>query len=132
MREVFFINENKGWIVGGFSKSIVLYTNNGGSGSTGIQDYGEADMQTSILEQNFPNPFTSSTTISYKLKRSANITLAVFDLSGREIQTLVNEFQTAGTHAVEWDASRLGNGFYFCELEVDNEAVEVRKMLKVR
>jgi len=130
--EVFFINENKGWIVGGFSESIILYTNSGGSGSTGIQDYDDEGSQSNILEQNYPNPFSSSTQISYKLKRSANITLAVFDLSGRKILTLVNEFQTAGAHSVDWDASHLASGFYFCELEMNNEAVEVRKMLNVK
>jgi len=52
------------------------------------------------LEQNYPNPFNPSTTISYQLPASSLVTLKVFDLLGREIATLVNELQPAGTHDV--------------------------------
>jgi photosystem II stability/assembly factor-like uncharacterized protein len=130
--EVHFVNDNEGWIVGGFSGSLILHTKNGGISATGIKDYREADNNTSILEQNFPNPFTSLTRISYKLKRSGIISLSVFDLSGRKIQTLVNDFQTAGEHTVDWDASHLSDGLYFCQLKINQDLVLVKKMVLER
>ena len=129
--EVFFINEKEGWIVGGLSESVVLHTKNGGVTSTGIMDF-SAGTRHSFLEQNVPNPFEYSTEIRYVLKASAFITLSIYDLSGRKIQTLVNEFQTGGEYTLVWDASHLNKGLYFCQLKAGDDLVETRKMMLVK
>jgi photosystem II stability/assembly factor-like uncharacterized protein len=130
--EVHFINETEGWIVGGLSSSVILHTINGGITTTGISDFRDNHTKSYMLEQNYPNPFKSSTQIRYHLNRSNNITLTVYDLSGRKIQTLVDEFQTVGEYSVDWDAAHFCDGLYFYELKVDNDPVEVRKMVLAR
>ena len=127
--EVHFINDSEGWIVGGLSNSVILHTKNGGIASSGISD---RQTKSYILEQNYPNPFKATTKIPYKLNYSGNITLSIYDLTGRKIQTLVDEFQTIGAYTVDWDASQFSSGFYFCELQVDNDILEYRKMMLAR
>ena len=81
---------------------------------------------------NYPNPFNPSTRISYSLPNSGYVSLKVYDILGREIETIVNEFQKAGTYAAHFDASNLASGIYFYELQVGNEFVETKKMLLMR
>jgi photosystem II stability/assembly factor-like uncharacterized protein len=130
--EVYFVNDQIGWIVGGLANSVILHTINGGMTTTGISDFQNEKVRSYKLKQNYPNPFSSSTQISYELERSHKITLTVYDLSGRKIQTLVNEAQPAGEHTFNWDARDLGNGLYFYKLEVDNEPGEIKKMVLVK
>lgn len=130
--EVQFVNDNIGWIVGGLTGSVILHTKNGGitTSITG-KHIDEKSIQHS-LEQNMPNPFGSSTLIKFNLKRSGSIALTVFDISGREIQTLVDSYQPAGKHAIVWDAGHLPNGIYFCEFKDEFGSVEVKKMVLER
>ena len=73
---------------------------------------------TSILASPYPNPFNSSTTISYSLPSAQTVSLRVYDLAGREIAKLAEEpAQVAGLHAVTWDASGVGAGVYVVRLE---------------
>ena len=129
LSEVHFINDSVGWIVGGFSGSVVLHTKNGGLSASGIDDFSKDNKDAYSLEQNYPNPFSSTTQIKYKLNSSSHISLAIYDISGRKVQTLVNEFQPAGEYATVWDASHISEGLYFCELKVDYVSVEVKKMM---
>jgi hypothetical protein len=62
------------------------------------------------LEQNYPNPFNPSTVIRYALPVDGPVSLTVYDIGGREIATLVNSFQVAGTYEVQFDAKAIGNG----------------------
>ncbi len=88
---------------------------------TGIQDVKHAE---SCKLQNYPNPFHEGTTISYSLKAESNVILKVFDISGKEVATLVHEVQTAGTHQLEWrgtdsKGTQLPYGYYICKLSVN-------------
>jgi photosystem II stability/assembly factor-like uncharacterized protein len=130
--EVFFLNENEGWIVGGLTSTLILHTKNGGATTTGINNSIDDPSSSQILEQNYPNPFKTSTQIKYHLNRPSHITVTIYDISGRKIQTLVDEFQPEGKHTVDWNARLFNNGLYFCELKIDNDPVEVRKMMLAR
>ena len=68
------------------------------------------------LKQNFPNPFNPSTNIRYTIPHAAFVTLKIIDISGRIIQTLVNDFQTAGNYTYLFDGGGLSSGVYFYEL----------------
>jgi hypothetical protein len=78
--------------------------------------------------QNYPNPFSSSTTIKYELPKSSEVRLSVYDLLGREVSVLVNERRNAGVYEVRFDASGLSSGVYFYRLQAGT-FVETRKLL---
>ena len=95
---------------------------------TSVQDpFGEQNNPTEfVLYQNYPNPFNPTTTIVYSIPERDFVTLKVFDLLGREPQTLVREFVDAGTHSVNFDASNFANGLYFYKLQI-GDLVQTRK-----
>lgn len=69
-----------------------------------------------FLYQNYPNPFNPETKISYQISSSEQVKLTVYDVLGREITTLVNEFQNAGKYIYSFNASNLAGGVYIYEL----------------
>ena len=94
--------------------------------STGIDD-SEVQPGTFTLEQNFPNPFNPSTTITYNLASAAQVKLTIYDLLGRQVTRLVSEYQAPGTYSPSLDGTDLNSGTYFYVLEVGKH-VETRKM----
>jgi N-acetylneuraminic acid mutarotase len=80
------------------------------------------------LNQNYPNPFNPSTKISYSIPNSGFVILKVYDMLGREVETLVNKFQNAKTYSVNFDAGKLASGIYFYKLQTDGGYSEMRKM----
>jgi PKD repeat protein len=88
------------------------------------------EMATELL-QNHPNPFNPLTAISYTLAREGQVTLAVFDVSGRRVATLVNGTEGVGLHTVNFDARGLSSGVYFYRLEV-GDFVQQRKMVLLK
>ena len=80
------------------------------------------------LKQNYPNPFNPETVISYQLPVMSKVELKVYDVLGREVATLVNKEQSAGTYEVQFDASNLTSGIYFYRL-MSGEYSETKKML---
>jgi len=78
-----------------------------------------------ILKQNFPNPFTDNTNISYTLNQTGNCILTIHNLKGELIQTLVNKKQAPGTYQLEWNGintkgKKLAAGIYLYRLSIDN------------
>ncbi|RMF68223.1 MAG: T9SS C-terminal target domain-containing protein [Calditrichaeota bacterium] len=69
-----------------------------------------------FLDQNFPNPFNPATTIRYRVSGSPDVSLKVYDVTGREVATLVKGKVTAGEHEVTWDAADLASGLYIYRL----------------
>lgn len=86
------------------------------------------DKESYFDARNYPNPFNPNTTISYTLKQSTSVKLTVYDRLGREVKTLVDEQQSAGTYSVEFNASNLPSGIYFYRIRTP-EKTEVRKMI---
>ena len=84
------------------------------------------------LNQNYPNPFNPSTTISYTLDSSTNVSLSVYDITGRKVATLVNGRQTAGAQEVRFDASSLASGVYIYRLETATGASLTKKMVLIK
>ncbi len=80
------------------------------------------------LNQNYPNPFNPVTTVSYELPEDARVELAVYDLMGRRVTTLVDEQQSAGVHEAGWDASGVASGTYMYRLTVDSRHIQTRTM----
>jgi serine protease AprX len=101
-------------------------------------DYGVSSVRVTSLPstfelyQNFPNPFNNSTSIQYYLEHSNFTTLKVYDVLGREIATLVNEYQTAGLKpSVRFDGSSHASGVYFYRLK-SGEFTAVKKLVLLK
>ena len=84
------------------------------------------------LDQNYPNPFSGATAISYSLSVGDEVSLRVRDVLGREVGTLVAKYQEAGSYVVSFDGSRYPNGAYFYTLQVGDQFTETKKMAIVR
>ncbi len=72
------------------------------------------------LSQNYPNPFNPSTTISYQIPNAGNVSLKVYDVLGREVAVLVEEYKNAGTYSTNFNGSGLSSGVYIYRLEAGN------------
>ena len=83
------------------------------------------------LEQNYPNPFNPATTIRFSIPGSGFVSLKVYDILGREVQTLVNENKTAGSYAVQFNGQRYVSGVYIYRVEYNGMAV-VKKMVMLK
>ncbi|PJB00437.1 MAG: hypothetical protein CO128_00590, partial [Ignavibacteriales bacterium CG_4_9_14_3_um_filter_30_11] len=64
------------------------------------------------LAQNYPNPFNPSTVIKYQLPEQGFVTLKIYDILGREVKTLVNEFKSKGRYSINFNAGNLASGVY--------------------
>jgi hypothetical protein len=83
------------------------------------------------LEQNFPNPFSSTTTIQYSLPEAMHVKVTVIDPNGRIIKTLIDQHQLQGTHAVIWNATGSESGVFFYEIEAQGFKF-TKKMLLIK
>ncbi len=83
------------------------------------------------LHQNYPNPFNPSTNIQFDLVRAGEVSLKVFDVTGREVATLVDGTMTAGAHVVSFDGNSLASGVYFSRLEMNGISMS-RKMVLLK
>jgi hypothetical protein len=83
------------------------------------------------LSQNYPNPFNPSTTIKFSLGHSGFTTLKIFDLMGREIETLVSKYLSSGEHAFQWNAGNYPTSVYFYKLQA-GKYTETKKLLLLK
>ncbi|MCD4795329.1 MAG: carboxypeptidase-like regulatory domain-containing protein [Bacteroidales bacterium] len=91
-------------------------------------------LQKNISVTNYPNPFKSETTINYSIPVSSNVIIEIYDIQGKKIKTLVNEYQVSGNHSVIWNGTNetgipVGTGIYFYRLKTDNNIVLKKIML---
>jgi len=83
------------------------------------------------LMQNYPNPFNPSTNINYSISEASMVTLKIFDLYGREIETLVNENHPTGVYNTTWEPKNLPSGVYYYQLRA-GKFNQVKKMVYLR
>lgn len=84
-----------------------------------------------MLYQNYPNPFNPTTLIGFDIPKDANVTVRIYDLIGREVQTVVNEFKKAGSYKFNFDASLLSSGSYFYEINA-GDFRDTKKMVLIK
>ena len=84
----------------------------------------------SIL-RNFPNPFNPTTRITYGLPENSDVQIIVYDISGKQIQYLLNDFQSPGYHSINWDASSYPSGMYFAEIKA-GKYVHTKKLMLIK
>lgn len=122
---------------GQVDRNVMFFVNI--SGTVGVAENGAGATPIKFeLQQNYPNPFSAngtfgnpSTNIVYALPAAMHVRLAIYDMLGREVATLVDARESAGSHAVRFEANGLGTGIYFYRLETES-FTQVRKMLLSR
>jgi len=88
------------------------------------------------LHQNYPNPFNPVTTIKYDLPENSQVQVAIYDMLGRKVRTLVSGFENAGFNAVQWQGKNdfglsVGAGVYICQIQA-GDFVQTRKMILLK
>jgi hypothetical protein len=104
--------------------------------SSGVNEIVELLPSTFKLDQNYPNPFNPSTIIRYELPKMSNVSIKIYDALGKEVRSLIDEAQNAGTHNLLWDAvnnygQRVSSGVYFYRI-VAGDFVQTKKMLMIK
>ncbi|UCG93447.1 MAG: T9SS type A sorting domain-containing protein [candidate division WOR-3 bacterium] len=112
------------------------YSNEVEATVTGIREAETGLPTVYALYQNYPNPFKTETSIYYQLPQANAVTIAIYNVSGQRIKTLVNERKDAGFYTVRWDGKtqddqRVSNGVYFCRM-VAGAYISVKKILLTR
>ncbi|MBS1492619.1 MAG: T9SS type A sorting domain-containing protein [Bacteroidetes bacterium] len=111
--------------------TLLAFCNSNAGGITVIPSLNSTIAKEYSLSQNYPNPFNPSTLISFSIPQNGFVTLKVYDISGKEITTLLNRNMTTGSYSVEFNAAALSSGVYFYRLESNNFA-ETKKMMLVK
>jgi len=83
------------------------------------------------LDQNYPNPFNPTTQINYSIAKPGFVSLIIYDVLGREVANLVNEFQSNGSHSIRFDASTLSSGVYVYTVN-SGEFAQSKKMMLIK
>ena len=102
----------------------------------GIISNNETIPSNFILYQNYPNPFNPQTTIKYDIPKApftseTHVTLVIYDILGKEVKTLVNEYKKTGSYLVEFDGSNLASGLYYYKISPSNY-VETKKLVLIK
>jgi len=97
--------------------------------NTGISD-NNVENNASYLNQNFPNPFKTSTSFEFNLSESANVDIDIFNTNGVKIASINNGLLLAGKHSVSWNKpSNIKQGVYFYTLVVNGNKVNTKQMV---
>ena len=84
-----------------------------------------------VLYNVYPNPFNPVTNIIYGLSEYTIVQIVIFDLSGKQVELLVNEFQEADYHSVDWNADNHPSGVYFVKM-IAGEYISTQKLMLVK
>jgi len=126
---IYSVWENTNVTVG--SEDIVSNILDWNSPYTNVIENSGAVPNSVNLFQNYPNPFNPSTVITYSLTTGSHILISVYDLSGRKVDELINQEQSAGTHSITFTGKTLSSGIYICRLETPF-SVKLLKLILVK
>ena len=117
-------------------KDIILADSNGKGVDVQAQTY-DISFSASLLPvkteltDSYPNPFNPTTSINYGLQKDGYVEIMVYDASGRLVEELVNQNQTAGYHSITWNASNQASGMYFAKM-VAGDVVQTQKLVLLK
>jgi hypothetical protein len=91
-----------------------------------------SNVQTFRLDQNYPNPFNPNTIIKYIVSENSEVKLKVYNIMGKEIQTLVEQMQTQGSYEVKFNGGNYSSGIYFYALIIDGNVIDKKTMVYLK
>ena len=94
-------------------------------------DHSSVISETFQLHSNYPNPFNPTTNIEYSLLENSVVELIIYNIKGRQISTLIDDFRTAGHYSIKWDASSYPSGMYFAEIKA-GKYVRTKKLMLIK
>ena len=102
------------------------------SEGTLVEDFGNNQPSSFTLHPCSPNPFNPSTELTYSIQSSGEVSLAIFDITGCEVFTLIDGYQSAGTHKITWNAENFPSGIYFARLTSENGQTQTQKLVLMK
>jgi photosystem II stability/assembly factor-like uncharacterized protein len=114
------------YLFSGCSSGYVYKTT---SSTIGIKNISSDIPDKYLLSQNYPNPFNPTTNIKFDLSKNSFVKLKIFDILGKEVETLVDKKLDAGSYSVDWNASQYPSGIYFYRLQTDDYNETIRMAL---
>lgn len=118
------------WLGEMWTGELLMFDGNTLTSVTNIKD--ENGIPSNFnLYQNYPNPFNPVTKIKYSVPKSEVVQIKVYDILGKEVETLLNEFRQAGVHEVEFAADNLPSGVYFYRM-ISGSYAETKKLVLLR
>jgi photosystem II stability/assembly factor-like uncharacterized protein len=123
-----FIGPDTGWVAGVGGQ--LLKTVNGG-GPVSVNNISSEIPLSFSLSQNYPNPFNQSSIIKFQCAIAGNVKVVIYDVTGREVNTLVNQWLQPGTYAVSFIGSELSSGVYYYRI-ISGNYMETKKMLMIK
>lgn len=85
--------------------------------TTAVEDETFSMPDRYYISQNYPNPFNAATTIKYGIPEPCHVTIEIYDILGRQLETLIDEYREAGEHQVIWNAGEMSSGVYFYKIQ---------------
>ena len=97
--------------------------------TTGVASQENRTPEYFTLLQNYPNPFNPTTTITYSMPTNSKVVIKIYNVAGREVETIENSVRSAGTYTITFDARQLASGVYFYKLTANNHSATKKFVL---
>ena len=98
---------------------------------TGISQLGTEIPKEFKLYENYPNPFNPTTKIKFDLQKASQTAITIYDITGKEVETLINENLSAGKYELQWDGINKSSGVYFYRINT-NEFTDIKRMILIK
>jgi len=128
---IYSYNDSVVWAVGGDGGRYIIQTTNGGGLLLKAKKNFSKISEDYELFQNYPNPFNPNTNIQYDLPRDNFVSIKVYDLLGKEVMTLTNDFKEAGSYVISFNGNNLSSGIYYYKIKA-GDFEQVRKMILIK
>ena len=124
---VYFPDSSRGWAGG----TILIHTIDGGGPPVGVANNNEIPASYKLY-QNYPNPFNPVTKIKYQISKRNYVIINIYNIQGKEINSLVSQVQSSGTYEVDFDGTNFSSGIYFYSLIIVGRIIDTKRMVLIK
>jgi hypothetical protein len=132
-------SDNNGGMIIAFwtTRGGIFVQHSGRNGQVGVitavpERHTENISRVISVSQNYPNPFNSSTSLRYSIVSYSFVSIEVFDVLGRSVEFLINEWQHGGDYTAKLDGARMPSGIYYCRICIDGVQMAVKKVVLLK